>query len=573
MALLSAVAQAAQLQATARLSVPGAPQVAALLALPSGERVLCSGSRWLVLNAQGRLTKAVSTSAPCLGLSISPAGTRLVTSTANGLAVWNVADGRQVRGLDQAETAGKVGFQDETTLLYGSAKGLVRLDLPSGQQVIVRQAAINALFTAPDGQRAVVSDGQKVQLLKLPTLEVLSGYRCETLCAVQNVNFSADGRTAVAFAAGALIGLRDGVPASTVGRNLENASGLPQPDNTVLTFEGGAVASHDLQTGRREKVIVASGIQSGPVWSNGEQVLALSATGELLSTDREFRDVQRLPLPGAVTAGGLDAQGGIYALSGGNLWLGQKRLNGVFWTVQTVNKTTWALLSDGAGGLQTALLNGEKLTRLPGSRTATHLSINHWGNHAALWDDETLSVVSQPQGKVVQTFKLPLKEAQVTLSPDATRAYVFPGEARKGDPYVLTLATGKRTPLPAALQPAGGWLYNAQISGNGTFALLGSRENLTLRFPDPKRNGGATEARGNVVMRFSPDSRWLAYSTIGADGPVVVLQNVETGNIESTSAPLSDQPSFLAWSADSKQLAVEASLLSELASVTVFAVR
>lgn len=552
------------LTVSARLNVPASPQVTGLVALPGGERVLCSGSRWLVLNAQGEVQRAAALNAPCLGLSLSPAGTRFLTFTTSEITVWSVG-GQVLRRFPLGGVVG-AGFQDEQVVLAGSPQGITRLNLSSEAGDTLRSGAVNALFVAPDGKKLVVSDGQRVQLLAVPSMQVQSGYRCENTCTVQNANFSASGRMAVAFAGGTLIGLRENMPATTILRNAEQAAGLPQPDNTVLTFSSGKVESRDFQTGRREQELLASSVLPGPALQVGGRVLALTSKGELLDADPNFSDVKRLPLPGTVQAGGLDASGQVYGLTGGVLSLTGQKIPGTFWAVQTMNKFTWALRSDSEGGLQVGLLSGEKFTPIPGSpRTAIRLSVNHWGNAAAVWDDETLWVASQAQNKISATVKLSGKARNITLSPDATRAFVLP---EQGSPLVITLADGKSSPFPLS----GSGTTDLQISGSGVQAVLDAQGNLNVSRPKTTTAAFTVPAVA-PGPRFSPDGKWLAAVTTGPQGTTLNLLNVETGKIESTSDPLASLPTFLAWSADSKKLAVGASLLSELSSATVFEIR
>lgn len=561
-AMLGGSVQAVSLTPTQRLNLPGPAPVTALNSLPDGSRLLCLGTRWVNLNRQGQVTLAVPLTAPCQMLQVSPDGTRLLTSPDG--KVWTARDGALLRELTDAPFA---GFLNNQAVLLRSSAGLESLNVSTGQRSTLRPGSFTALNVSPDGQRAVVSDGQRVQFLSLPDLNSLSAYRCDEDCTVRNVTFTPDGRTAAVQVGRNLIGLWNGRPATTVQRNVENVTGFVQPDNTVLTISEAGVEVRDFQTGRREK-LVTTGVTSPAALLPGGRILALSDKGELLDTDPAFRDVKRLPLPAGVHAGGLDASGNVYTLNRGVLSLGQKPLNGTYWAVETMNKTTWALRSDTDGGIQVGTLGGENFTPIPGSpRTATHLSVNHWGNHAAVWDDETLWVVSQAKNRVVATMKLAGKVDSVSLSPDATRVYLFPGSTGTGAPHMVTVSGGKRSALAATSAPATAF----QISGNGTTALLDRQGNLYLT--RPKRPAMTTETDGNPTFRFSPDSRWLAYTTRTAPGLTLNLLNTETGKIEASSSALAGPPTFLTWSADSKKLAVGTSLLNELSSVTLFEVK
>lgn len=564
-ALLLTSASALNLTVSARSNVAGTAPVSALSSAPDGSALLCLGSRWVQLDSAGKLLRATSLAAPCDGLSVSPSGQRLLTTTVSGATVWNLADGSKVADLAIPNAKNRVGFVSDDELLAVSATGIDRLTIASGERQSVRQGVVNALFVAPDAKRAVISDGQKVQLLKLADFSVLSGIRCEITCTAQNANFSADGRTVVVHDGDNLLGLREGVPASTVLHHVQAAAGLPQPDNTILTFAVGNAESHDLQTGRRESVLVTGGILPLARQLAAGRVLTLNDKGELLSADRAFKDVQRVQLPAAPSAGAVDASGAVYALNAGTLTLGGKKVAGTYWDVQTMNKATWVLAMGTDGGLQVGTLSGDKFTALPGSRTATHLSVNFWGNHAAVWDDETLTVVSQPKAKVVASVKLPLTNASVTLSPDATRAYVVPVSAADGKPFVVTLSNAKRQPLP---ESASGWWTGAQVSGKGVLAL-NSKGGVSLVLPDGKMPFGAIAGEGKAA-RFSPDSAYLALPVRGDVGPRLDLVNVVTGKVEASSPTLADLPTFIAWSADSKKVTVGASLASELGSTLTF---
>lgn len=573
------MASALSLIPVSRLTVPGSADVRAVQPLPDGLAALCLGSRWVQLgmagNDAGQLERSVPTVGKCESLALSPDGKRLVSGAEGGFEVWNVADGSRVLARPVPMQPAQAGFLSNDVVLFGTSNGVDTLNLQSGQRQTVKQGAVKALFVAPDGKRAVIGDGQRVQLVSLSDFRVLSGHVCESDCNVKNAHFSADGRTAAVQVGDMLIGLRAGLPSTTVLRRVSAAVGLPQPNNTVLTVTGVGLESHDLQTGRREKVLLSEGLQPVDAAQNGSRLLLLSKTGELLNTDLNGADLKRWPLPATPTAGGLDASGGVYTLHDNDLALNGKALPGIFWDVQTMNKTTWALRSFSDGLMQSGTLKAGEFTPIPGSpRTATHLSVNFWGNTAAVWDDKTLWVVSQPKNKVVNTVKLggPLNWAM--LSPDATRVYLYPGKLVEGVPDILNLATGQRSAVPEPYRPAGGWVNAVQFNGVGGGMFLGSRENLDVI--DPKKNpafNGAREALGTLA-RYSPDSKWLAY--VGrnqAAQPVLKLLNLPTGQDEATSPPLADLPTFLTWSADSKKLAVRASLASELTSVTVFEVR
>ncbi|WP_353542502.1 hypothetical protein [Deinococcus xinjiangensis] len=559
--LLLPAAHALSLTPVARVTVAGPAAPTALVALPDGSRVLCLGSRWVQLGGIG-VGRMGATFGPCGGLSLSSSGKRLLSVTPSEFAVWNVSDGSKVTSQAAPDALGRVGFLNDDTVLVGTTAGVDSVNLATGTRQAVKQGGVSALLVAPDGKRAVISDGKMVQLVALPTFEILSATPCDTGCTVKNANFSPDGRTAAVLVGDTLIGLREGMPSNTVLRHVDAAVGLPQPDNTVLTFTKEGVESHDLQTGRREKVLLAGGVQPSAALQSGGRLLFFSDKGELLDTDSAGGDVRRLALPAALTGGGLSSSGAPYTLSAGGLSLDSKPVAGNFWGVQTANKSTWALRSAGDGGLQVGLLSAEKFAPLPSLRTATHLSVNFWGNHAAVWDNETLNVVSQPKNKVIASLKLPLKGAEVTLSPDAARAYVIAGDP-KAESFVVTLANGKRFPLPYTL--AGGRPTGIQISGKGVVALAATRDNVTLYRPNEKQSFASLEGRGEQA-RFSPDSKWLALPFYNR----VDIVNAETGRVEASTPPLADLPSFVAWSADSKKLAVGASLLNELRSVTMF---
>ncbi|WP_221088853.1 YncE family protein [Deinococcus aquaedulcis] len=563
------LAAAVSLSPRSLLTVPGAAPLA-LAPVPGGV-VACLGERLLLLGPGGEVRRSLPVGTPCAGLSVSPGGAYALTRTSTQVSVWRLGDGVRLARLDTPGVTG-AGFSGPQDLLIGGAQGIERVSLASLARSVPAGEAVGALVTAPDGLRAVVTRAGRVQLLDTATLGVQSAMTCAAPCTLGPVTFSADGRSVAVQAGGELYALRAGYPASVVVRRAEAGgaalSGLPRRDGSVLVLRAGQLEVRDLQTGHREQVRPLPGLQPAPAaLTPGERVLSVQG-GVLQDSAADLSGPRALlTLPAALTGGGLDPATGepLTLLPGGALTGGPRALAQNVFAVQTMNRFTWLLTADGSGGLALRTLSGGRQGTTAGLRTATRLSVNHWGNHAAVWDDTRLVVVAQKTGKAVASLAVS-GAARVTVSPDATRAYVFP---RSGDPAVVLTANAKRFALPVL---AGARYTDVQISGQGQFAYVKAGGGLDLYRPGQRSPFAAlpTASDREGAVRYSPDSRLLAAVTRADDGWHLSLLDTDTGRVTAAGPVLADHPAFLAWSPDSRRLTVGAGLGTAVNNVTVF---
>lgn len=558
------------------LSLPGPSGVTEARLTPDAGIVTCLGERLLVLTPSGSLLRAVPTGTPCAGLSVSVDGRSALTrdDAAGTVTVRRLTDGTVQARLTAPQATG-AGFAADGAVLIGSPRGLERVDPASAQRRTLDSAPVTALVTSPDGTHAVLGRASRVQLIETAGAAVRSGHACDDTCPVGTVGFSADSRSAAVQAGTQLVALRAGFPSTVVVREGRTLAGLPQRDGSVLTLEGdtrtGEVVRRDLLTGRRERTLTVPG---GPL-----RPVQISATGDMLGVGAAglavgpagWATARRLPLPTLTAGGGTDPATGqpVALLPGGTLTLAGVPLTTPSVTgMQTMNRATWLLVT-GSGGLNLAQLDAGTIRTVAPAGSATHLSVNHWGNAAAIWNDDRLSVVSQKTGKVTATLSVPgqLGAARVTLSPDATRAFILPAQ---GEGFVALLANGKRFGLPTAPgRPA-----DVQISGKGVLAFTTPDGTTDLYQPGNRvpyaTLSAAPPAQTLSPARFSPDSALLAVPARDDRGWRVDLVNATTGRVDDRTPALADPPSFLTWAADSRALTVGASRLDRLESVTVF---
>jgi hypothetical protein len=603
-ALGSASTQALTLTVEAQTRVTGPALVSSLVWLPGGSRALCLGNRLLVLDRTGQTSRLIPTGeAACQSLSVNQAGTLAVTSAGGTLNVWRLGDGVRLAQRVTGPLKGS-GFVSDTDLLLATPTGLDRLNVLTGARQTVQITPVNALFMAPDGLRAVVgtvaAGRGRVQLIDTTTQAVLSGTVCDALCVPQNAQFGISGRTAVVRAGSVLLSLREGYPSSVVARGLpasDPASGFPLPDSSVLAFLDGNVESRDLQTGRKQGLLPIQGVLAQPVSLSPQgRISALTDSGDLLSADPTFREVQRMALPAALIGGGEGAA----LLPSGELRLGAKTVAGGFAAVQTMNKSTWTLGVLSEERQEVGLLMGGAVRVLTAVNAAegaeVRLGVNHWGNHALTWSSAGVTVVAQTSGKVVATLKATalnlapavLAASTLTLSPDATRLFVLPAAADAA-PFVYTVATRQRAALNVSAPPTNQSYDSLQISGKGVLALGVLRLDSVNQSAEPHpaeislyRSGeprpyavlrANADATRQNLHRFSPDSTLLALVNADQSGFRVDLVDVATGTIAATTPPLANAPAFLSWSPDNARLTVGAGLLDALNTVTVFGVR
>lgn len=559
------------------LSVPGLSGVTEARLTPEAGVVACLGERLLSLAPNGTLLRAVSTAGPCAGLSVGAEGRAALTrdDAAGTVTVWRLADGVTTARLSAPQATG-AGLTADGAVLIGSPRGLERVDPVTAGRRTLDSAPVTALVTSPDGTHAVVGRPGRVQFIETTGAAVRSGHTCDDPCPVGTVGFGADGLSAAVQAGPQLIALRAGFPSTVVVREGRTLAGLPLRDGSVLTLEGdtrtGEVVRRDLLTGRRERTLTVPG---GPL-----RPVQISATGDMLGVGAAglavgpagWATARRLPLPTLTAGGGTDPATGqpVALLPGGGLSVAGTSLTAPpAMAVQTMNRATWLLVT-GSGGTNLAQLDAGKVRTVTPAGNATHLSVNHWGNAAAIWNDERLSVVSQKTGKVTATLRAPgqLGAARVTLSPDTTRAFILPAQ---GEGFVALLANGKRFALPTA---PGRRAADVQISGRGVLAFTAPDGTTDLYQPGNRvpyaTVRAAPPARTLGAARFSPDSALLAVPAHDERGWRVDLVNAATGRVDARTPTLADPPSFLTWAADSRALTVGASRLDRLDSVTVF---
>ncbi|ANE43468.1 hypothetical protein [Deinococcus puniceus] len=595
--LVAAPAGALTLTVESQVQVTGPAAVGGLAWLPGDSRAVCLGNRLLVLDGVGKVSRLIPTGETvCQSLSVNQAGTLAATSAGGTLNVWRLGDGVRVAQHPTGPLSGG-GFVSDTDLLLATSTRIERLNVLTGARQTVQNTPVTALFVAPDGVRAVIGTSAagrgRVQLINTTTLAVLSGTVCDALCVPQNAHFGVNGRGAVARAGSALLALREGYPSSTLVRGLpasDPASGLPLPDSSVLTFVDGNAESRDLQTGRREKLLPIQGVLAQPVSLSGQgRISALTDSGDLLSADLTFRDVQRVALPAALLGGGEGAA----LLPSGELRVDAKTVAGGFAAVQAMSKTTWTLGVLSEERQEVGLLSGgavRVLTSVAAAEGAeARLSVNHWGNHALLWNTAGVTVVSQASGKVVASFKASalnlapavLAASSLTLSPDAARLFVLPANAA---PFVYTLATRQRAPLTLPPMTANQSYTSLQISGKGVLAL-GSvtrsadantaevglyRPNEGRPYATLKANSAATRQN---LHRWSSDSTLLALVNADERSFRVDVVDIASGKVAASTPPLANAPAFMSWSPDNAKLTVGAGLLDGLNAVTVFGVK
>lgn len=521
---------------------------------------LCLGERLLHLGSAGDLG-GVWLGGSCRAVQVSPDGTRAAALLADRVAVVNIQNRVVSAGLPLPGATG-AGFDADGALLVGSGAGLERVNPDDLRRQVLDAAPVASLTVATDGARAVVVRGTRAQLIDTRTLRVLSGTACDDSCQPGRAVFSADGRSVTIPLGRTLVALRDGLPATTVLRTGDPESagpftGLPLRNNTVLLLRTGETQVRDVQTGHRERRADLGGLSAAPgSLSPREQVLSVSGSALNVGTPDQPTARTALRLPGTVRAGAVLADGSAVTLAGDGTLRAAGRAAPAL-DVQGVGRFTFTLTR---GGLTE--LRGASQAALAAQRGAAALSVNHWGNHVATWNAQGLSVTAQKTGKVI--FNAPVAGlSRVTVSPDATRAYLFP---TRGEARVMLLANRKTFALPVT---PGAAYRDVQISGKGVFAYQRTDGRTDLYAPGQRQplatlGGGAT--------RFSPDSALLAAATPTPSGWVVALHDPATGRELTRSAPLDAAPTFLAWSADSRTLLVGAGPLSGLGSATVFTV-
>lgn len=280
--------------------------VAGVAALPGGTRLVCAGTSLWKVGTPAPVKFALPE--PCRGLRVSPSGTLALVTGEKAATVWRLSDGQLLTSVTLSDPARRAAFVNDAALLLGGVRGLEQFDLKTQARTLLRPGAVTGLAVALDGQRAVVGDGGRVQLVSVSQLvsvnqpvsvsggQVLSGVRCEGSCPVQDVQFSLDGRGAVVRAGNALYALRDGHPATVVLRGDAVASGFPLPGGGVWVLTGGRLERRDAQTGRREAVLRPDGVSGPAAWTPAGGLLFVAGR-ELVELDQTGREVGRTALP------------------------------------------------------------------------------------------------------------------------------------------------------------------------------------------------------------------------------------------------------------------------------------
>lgn len=271
------------------------PAVAGLAALPGGARLVCAGlSLWTL--PKSAAPQRLPLPEPCQGLRVSPSGELALVAGVNTATVWRLGDGTRLTRVVLPDPARRAALLNDGTLLLAGVRGLEQFDLKTQARTLLRPGALTGLATAPDGQRAVVGDGTRVQLVNVADGAVLSGVRCEAACPLQDVQFSPDRRGAVVRAGSVLYALREGRPATAVLRGPGGALGFPLADGGVWVLTAGRLERRDAQTGRREAVVRPDGV-SGPAAWTPEGGLLYVAGRDLVELDKAGQEVSRAALP------------------------------------------------------------------------------------------------------------------------------------------------------------------------------------------------------------------------------------------------------------------------------------
>lgn len=279
---------------TAALPAP----VTGVAALPGGTRLVCTGMSLWKLSA-GKPVR-FTLPEPCQGLRVSPSGRLALVAGAKTATVWHLEDGEVLTRVQWPDPARRAAFLNDAALLLAGANGLERLDLGTQARTSLPPGgvtgAVTGVVAAPDGQRAVVGDGTRVQLVHLADGQVLSGVRCEAACPVQDAQFGAGGRVAVVRAGDALYALREGHPATVVLRGAEGSAGFPLADGGTWVLTAGRIERRDAQTGRREGVVRPQGVSGPAAWTPQGGLLFVSGR-ELVELDAAGREAGRTALP------------------------------------------------------------------------------------------------------------------------------------------------------------------------------------------------------------------------------------------------------------------------------------
>ncbi|WP_240319392.1 hypothetical protein [Deinococcus wulumuqiensis] len=272
--------------------------VTGVAALPGGTRLVCAETSLWKLGAGKPVRFTLPES--CQGLRVSPSGQLALVAGAKAATVWHLGDGKMLTQIQWPDPARRAAFLGDAALLLAGANGLERLDLGTQARTSLRPGAatgaVTGVVAAPDGQRAVVGDGTRVQLVNLADGQVLSGVRCEAACPVQDAQFGAGRRVAVVRAGDTLYALREGHPATVVLRGAQGSAGFPLAGGGVWVLTAGRIERRDAQTGRREGVVRPEGVSGPAAWTPQGGLLFVSGR-ELVELDAAGREAGRTALP------------------------------------------------------------------------------------------------------------------------------------------------------------------------------------------------------------------------------------------------------------------------------------
>lgn len=440
----------------------------------------------------------------------------------------------------------------------------------------------NALFISANGAQAVVQRDQKIQLISLPDFEVQSVAICENSCKLTRVHFSQNGKRAIVATDNKLYGLRVNYPSSIIVRNSQNVRGFLLHDNTVLSLEKGKANIRDFQTGRKERLLKGDfpsplTIQSG----TDTDALIFVHDGQLIQQDvRNGKKKVRL-FTGPVWRAGLDAKAQPLILQrNGLLMIGDQFRTGEYQDLYSQNRLNWLLSKNSSSTLQ--VLQEGVLRLLPSQIGLKRLHVNHWGTSAVLWDSQRLSVISLEKRKEIVNHEFQVntfQNAELYLSPDATRVYVFPKTASA---YILSIPELERTPLTDQII-GGSMAQEIQLNNLGVTAVL--FKSRTVRTGTTQTTQGRLSLYGPKTKvpyftlagvgrgsRFSQDGLFLAVPVQDISGIRVKVLEVRSGKVKMMTPPLATWPSLLSWSADRKRLLVGTGLRGSMASMTIFEV-